>query len=181
MRIILPLLLTAVTACAPPAPPVSQPSADPPAAQSAPSTANPNTDALTWADVANDPQAVGHWRANANETLAAFGGDAAAPAFTFGCERGFMQIERTFSRPHDVALGTNTPLRILLPRGTNNYFAAPAIDRSARLWMAVSRDDPRLDDIVASEAGFAVQAAGDTTRIRHDPMLARVLANCRAN
>lgn len=137
--------------------------------------------ASTWAEFANDPQAIGHWTANADETRAEFGGDA-GPALTFGCDRGFLQFERIFSRPHGVEPGgRGAPFAILSPHeAITNYTATPALDNPNRLWLAAPRGDFRLDDFVASEYGFAIQTAGDTTRFRHDPMLARVLANCRA-
>lgn len=135
--------------------------------------------ARAWADVADEPQASGNWVANADETRAAFGDDA-SPILTFGCDRGFFQFERFFSRPHGVALGSGTPFNILTPREAIAYSAVPSAADEARLWLAAPRGDFRLDDLVASEDGFAIQTAGDTTRFRHDPMLARVLANCRA-
>lgn len=136
--------------------------------------------ALAWAEVADDPQAIGHWVANADETRADFGGDA-GPVLTFGCDRGFLQFERLFSRPHGVAPGgPGAPFNILSPHETIALTATAAVDGSPRLWLAAPRRDFRLDDFVASEEGFAIQTAGDITRFRHDPMLARVLANCRA-
>jgi hypothetical protein len=171
------LALLLLTACAPPAPPAS-----PPVAESAVAQSEQSTDAaLAWADVANAPHAIGQWRANADETRADFGGDA-GPVLTFGCDRGFLQFERILSRPHGFAPGgPGAPFTILSPRETiTNYTATPSVDGSPRLWLAAPRGDFRLDDFVASEDGFAVQTAGDVARFPHDPLLARVLANCRA-
>ncbi len=136
--------------------------------------------ARAWAEIANAPQAIGEWNANADETRAEFGDDA-GPLLAFGCDRGFLQFERILPRPHGFAPGRRGPqFTILSPRERINYFATAAADRSPRLWLAAPRGDFRLDDFVASEAGFAIQTAGDTTRFPHHPMLARVLANCRA-
>jgi hypothetical protein len=136
--------------------------------------------ALTWAAVADDPQAIGQWSANADETRAEFASDA-GPVLTFGCERGFLQFERFFSRPHGFAPGDGgPPFNILSPRERIAYFATPALDNPQRIYLAAPRADFRLDDFVASEDGFAIQTAGEITRFPHDPMLARVLANCRA-
>ena len=99
--ITLAVLLTAISCTPSPAPPAALPAAEQAAAPCEPGTSATEAPrcaaasaeaALTWADVANDPQAIGHWRANATETLASFGGDASPPAFTFGCERGFLQM-----------------------------------------------------------------------------------------
>lgn len=184
-RILIALLLAACTPAAPTSAPTPLPTAtacENPSALSATEAARcagPNgEDALAWADVANDPQLIGHWTANADETLASFGGVASPPAFTFGCDRGFLQMERIFSRSHDLAFGAGAPFNILFARGPIPYVATASTD--GRLWLAVPGLDPRLDDFVASEDGFAIQTAGDTTRFRYDPMLARVLANCRA-
>lgn len=184
-RILIALLLAACT----PAPPPLQPAPlvfataceDPEtlsATEAARCAGNGGADAPSWADVANDPQLIGHWTANADETLASFGGDASPPALTFGCDRGVLQIERFFSRPPELAFGAGTPFNIIFPRGPIPYVAT--VSTNGRLWLVAPRGDVRLDDFVASEDGFAIQAAGDTTRFHYDPMLARVLANCRA-
>ncbi|MCX7356733.1 MAG: hypothetical protein NT015_01070 [Alphaproteobacteria bacterium] len=185
-RILIALVLAACTPASPPSQPAVMPSAavcENPDGLSATDAArcagNDGADAPSWADVANDPQLIGHWTANTDETLASFGGDASPPAFAFGCERGFLQIERNFSRPPELAFGAGTPFNIVIARETIPYVAT--VSTNGRLWLAAPSLDPRLDDFVASEDGFAIQTAGDTTRFRHDPMLARVLANCRAD
>ena len=184
-RILIALVLAACTPASPPSQPAVMPSAavcENPDGLSATDAArcagNDGADAPSWADVANDPQLIGRWTANADETLASFGGDATLPAFTFGCATGFIQIERIFFRSHGLAVGAGTAFNIVIPRETIPYVATVSTD--GRLWLAAPSLDPRLDDLVASEDGFAIQTAGDITRFRSDPMLARVLANCRA-
>src|SRR5262245_60418005 len=64
--------------------------------------------ARVWAEIADDPQATGQWRANAEETLATFGDDI-GPRLTFGCTRGFLQFERILSYPHGFEPGHGGP------------------------------------------------------------------------
>lgn len=184
-RILIALVLAACTPASPPSELPALPSAEActnPEALSATEAArcagNSGEGAPSWADVARDPELTGHWTANADGTRASFGGDASTPALTFGCDRDFMQIERIFSRPHDIANGTGAPFNIVFARATIPYVATASTD--GRLWLAAPILDPRLDDLVASQDGFAIQTAGDISRFRHDAMLARVLEHCRA-
>lgn len=187
MRFFTLMLVALLTACTPPA---SQPPADSPAAQSAPSTANTapsapsaatTTDSpLAWADVANDPQLIGHWRGSAvNETgnpaHVAFG-----DAFSITCpRRGELVLTRAFSRPLDLPPGAATTLNILTPAEDFSFPAQTAADGAPRVIARVNAADPRLDQLSASSAGFAVQTAGDTSRLRHDEVVANVIAGCR--
>lgn len=184
-RILIALALAACTPASPPSQPAVMPSAavcENPEGLSVTDAArcagNDGADAPSWAEVAAEPQLIGRWTANAEETLASFDGGGSLPLFTFGCERDFLQIERIFLRAHGLEVGAGTPFNIVIPRETIPYVATVSTD--GRLWLAAPSLDPQLDDLVASQDGFAVQTAGDTTRFRYDPMLARVLANCRA-
>lgn len=136
--------------------------------------------ARAWANVVNTPLAAGVWTTNADETIASFGGDESSPAFTLGCTRGFFELQRLFARPHGLDPHNGAPLTILTPREKIDYTATVGLERdSARLWLAAGIADFRLDHLVASQEGFVVQTNGDTMRFSSDPLLARVLKNCR--
>ncbi|WP_158764276.1 hypothetical protein [Terricaulis silvestris] len=186
----MPLALL-LTACTPPAPP-TQPAAESPAAQSS-ATASTNTTirdpnalsdnpAFTWDDVDQDPELIGRWFYTASGdgafTSAAFGGEETEASFTWVCNRA----SRTIALTRDIELTPDQPtgLGIITP-GARYVFDARSFNEGLpNISAQVRAIDPRLDAIAASAEGFAVQAAGDTTRIRHDAMLQRVLADCRS-
>jgi hypothetical protein len=184
-----------LTACAPaPAPPASPPAAESSAAQDPATTSrvepipDPNAlsgnPAFTWDDVDQDPQLIGHWFYTASDggayISAAFGGENTEASFTWVCARATRTIALT--RVIELAPDQVTGLAIIIPGARHLFLARSSNEGMPTVATENFRaSDPRLAAIAASEAGFAVQAAGDTTRIRHDPMLARVLADCGAN
>lgn len=184
MRIL--ILALALAACSPPTQ-----EAEPPASEQSPPTVpveitrDPNTlssnPASTWEDVASDPQLIGQWHftearsgAFAN---ASFGSESTEAPFAWVCDRNRRVI--MISREIVLAPDQATGLAFIIP-GARHLFAAQSSNEGMpHVAAEVPASDARLDAIAASEEGFAVQVAGDTTRIRHDPMLARVLAACR--
>lgn len=176
-----------LAACSPPASQAPEPAPAETAttAQAAPAIPDPNalTDnpASTWTDVERDPQLIGRWvyfQATSNAFInASYGANASEPAFSFVCDRA----RRVISMTRDIELTPDqaTGLAIITPT-TRHLFAAQSFNEGPpRVSAEIPAADPRLDDIAASE-GLSLQAAGDTSTIHGDPMLARVLAECRA-
>lgn len=165
----------ALAACSdPPAPTASAPV--PRAAEAA---ATPAYAPWVWNDISGDPQLIGHWTytpLQGGYSSAAFGGDATEAAFSFSCEHATHIV--TIMRSNTLEPDQPTTLTLIIPAGRQDFPAQSYNEGLPHIAARVPIPDARLEAVAASEDGFAVEAGGDVTRIRPDPMIARVLADC---
>lgn len=132
-----------------------------------------------WNDVAGDPELIGHWTytpLQGGYSTAAFGGDATEAAFSFSCEHAAHAV--TIMRGNQLEPDQATTITLIIPAGRQDFPAHSYNEGLPHIRALVPMPDARLEAVAASAEGFAVEAGGDVTRIRSDPMIARVLADC---
>lgn len=137
---------------------------------------------MNWAEAANAKRVDGAW----NYSIQADGTNARAvyavgdfSVFTWVCDMrgGILGLISDIELAPDQATGFG----MITPDA--RYIFAARSEGAGTDYPIIAADvalnDPRLDAIADSAEGFAFQVAGYTTRIPGDPMLTRVLAECR--
>ena len=198
-RLILLSVIVGLAACGQPsspektAPAAEAPAATPAARAASVPAADPNVPDpvakakakerfTTWADAANAKRLDGTW----HYSVQADGTNAKAvyvvgefAVFTWVCDMrgGILGLISDVELAPDQATGFG----MIIPDA--RYIFAARSEGAGTDFPIIAADvtlnDPRLDAIADSADGFAFQVAGYTTRIPGDPMLKRVLADCR--
>lgn len=171
----LALAALALAACGEaPSPTASAPV--PPAPQAA---STPTVAPWVWDDVSGDPELIGQWTYTALQggySTAAFGGEATEAAFSFSCAHATHTV--SLMRGNELSPDQATTITLIIPAGRQDFPGHSYNEGLPHIRADVAMPDARLAAVAASEEGFAVEAGGDVTRIRSDPMIARVLEEC---
>jgi len=145
----------------------------------APAPPAPAAAPWVWDDVSGDPERSGQWIYTALQggfSTAAFGGEATVAAFSLACEHATHTI--TLMRSNELSPDQATTITLIIPAGRLDFPAQSFNEGIPHIRALVPMPDARLEAVAAAPDGFAVEAGGEVSRIRADPMIARVLADC---